>query len=60
MREIKVNMLRALRGAAGIAGIRLAFIPMQRKQLDVNRIEEPLVRDPDSGVDRVLAILDRE
>lgn len=53
-------MFHALRGGAGIACIRLAIVPMQRKQLDVDRIAEPIERDPDSGIDRVLTILDRE
>lgn len=53
-------MLGALRRGAGIACIRLAFMPMERKKLDEDRLSNPLVRDPDSGVDRVLKIFDRE
>lgn len=53
-------MIGALRRGAGIACIRLAFIPIQKKQLDENRIEHPIVRDPNSGIDRILKIFDRE
>lgn len=54
-------MWSALRGGVGIACVRLAsFVPMHRKQLDEDRISSPLERDPDSGVDRVLSIFDRE
>lgn len=53
-------MIGALQRGAGIACIRLAFVPIQKKQLDENRIANPVVRDPDSPIDRVLKIFDRE
>lgn len=52
--------MAAFRRGLGIAAIRLAFIPMERKQLDKDQLHEPLTRDPNSGVDRVLKIFDRE
>lgn len=53
-------MYRNLRPIFGVGVIRAALMPMERRKLDANRIEEPLIRDPNSGVDRVLAIFDRE
>lgn len=53
-------MLGALRRGAGIASIRLALMPMERKKIDEDRLSNPLIRDPDSGVDRILKIFDRE
>lgn len=50
----------ALRRGAGIACFRLAFMPMERRQLDVDKLSNPSVRDPNSSIDRVLKIFDRE
>lgn len=53
-------MWSALRRGAGIACFRLAFIPMERRQLDIDKLSHPTVRDPNSSIDRVLKIFDRE
>lgn len=53
-------MYRNLRHIFGAGAIRATLMPMERRKLDENRVEEPLIRDPNSGVDRVLAIFDRE
>lgn len=53
-------MWSAWRRGAGIACFRLAFLPMERRQLDVDKLSSPLIRDPNSGIDRVLKIFDRE
>lgn len=48
------------RRGAGIACFRLAFVPIERKQLDRDRLSDPLIRDPNNPIDRVLSIFDRE
>lgn len=53
-------MFGILRRGVGLACIRIAFVPVDYKQLDEDRISNPIVRDPNSGVDRVLRIFDRE
>lgn len=53
-------MFRTVRNATGIACIRYAFMPMQRRQLDEDRLGHPKVWDPDSGVHRVLQIFERD
>lgn len=53
-------MYGAWRRGASIACFRLAFVPMERKQLDVDKLSNPTVRDPNSAIDRVLKIFDRE
>lgn len=53
-------MWSTLRRGAGIACFRLAYTPIQNRKLDVDAISSPTKRDPDSGVDRVLKIFDRE
>lgn len=50
----------AFRRSAGVACCRLAFVPMERRQLDLDKISNPIVRDPNSSIDRVLKIFDRE
>lgn len=53
-------MWSALRRGAGIACIRLAYAPIQNRKLDQDLISNPIIRDSDSGIDRVLKIFDRE
>lgn len=50
----------ALRRGLGVACIRLCIIPMERRKLDTDKISEPVIRDPNSGVDRFLEIFDRK
>lgn len=53
-------MFGVLRRLGGLACFRLAYTPVSNKKLDENRISNPIERDLDSGVDRVLKIFDRE
>lgn len=53
-------MYSALRRGVGIGCIRLAIIPMERRQLDEDKISHPRIRDPSVGIDRVYMIFDRE
>lgn len=53
-------MIGAFGRGAGIACIRLAIVPIQKKKLDENRLEHPIIRDASSSIDRVLKIFDRE
>lgn len=51
---------RGLGGIGGVACSRLAFTPVSHKKLDEDRLLNPVHRDPNSGIDRVLKIFDRE
>lgn len=53
-------MFGAFSRGAGIACIRLAIVPIQKKKLDENRLEHPIIRDASSSIGRVLKIFDRE
>lgn len=53
-------MFGALRRLGGLACFRLAYVPVSHKKLDEDRLINPIDRDPNSGVDRVLKIFDRE
>lgn len=44
----------------GLACLRLAATPVQYKRFDEDRLNNPTERDPNSGIDRVLKIFDRE
>lgn len=48
------------RGLGGLACFRLAYVPVSHKKLDEDKILNKIERDPNSGVDRVLKIFDRE
>lgn len=52
-----MNILRAA-GVAGV-GARMAFFGVERRDLDRDRLHDKIVRDPDSGSDRVRMIFDR-
>lgn len=52
-----MNMLRAT-GVASI-GARMAFLGVERRDLDHDRIHHPIIRDANKGVDRVRMIFDR-
>lgn len=52
-----MNILRAT-GIASLGG-RMAFMSVDRRDLDRDRLNEPIQRDPDSGIDRVRMIFDR-
>lgn len=43
---------------AGIAA-RLAILSIEGRKLDTDKLNEPVVRDKNSGIDRVLMIMDR-
>lgn len=53
-------MWATLQRGTGIACVRLAFTLVKYRKLDEDKISHPVIRDPDSSVDRVLKIFDRE
>lgn len=53
-------MIAALRRGIGVAVIRASIYPIERRQLDKDRVNEPLKRNPNYGIDRVLMVFDRE
>lgn len=50
----------ALRRGFGVACIRLCIMPMEQRKLDTDKISVPVIRDPNSGIDRFMKIFDRE
>lgn len=52
-----MNILRAT-GVACI-GARMSFVGIDRRDLDRDRLNDKIVRDPNSGFDRVRIIFDR-
>ncbi|XP_031629623.1 RPII140-upstream gene protein [Contarinia nasturtii] len=53
-------MIQAIRGGVGLVCLRLASTPIQNKRLDEDRLNYPVLRDPNSGIDRVLKIFNRD
>ncbi|XP_055303827.1 RPII140-upstream gene protein-like isoform X1 [Sitodiplosis mosellana] len=51
---------RGLGGIGGFACFRLAYTPVAYKKLDEDRISNPVERNSNSGVDRVMKIFDRD
>lgn len=53
------SRMRRLIVGTGIGATRFAFMPLPGKSLDRDTLNNPHIRDPESGVDRVLMIFDR-
>lgn len=52
-------MLLKIVSGAGIL-TRIAFLPIEHRKLDTDKHNNVVIRNPDSGVDRVLMIFDRK
>lgn len=48
------------RGVGYFACTRLCYISVEQRQLDTDRITNPVIRDPNNPIDRIRKIFDRE